>query len=120
MARLEVVVEESSREGVAVGSGEDFASTVGDGFKFKNDGKTLILVRNVHATIAYDVTFLIQHTIDGFKTDDRVVEVPALAMRVFGPFSPVDYNFLSGSDAGFMFINIEDASIQVQCIRDIA
>lgn len=51
-----------------------------------NDGATLVLVYNAHATLARTVAFVTSETVDGGAVGDLSQSVPALTYGIYGPF----------------------------------
>jgi hypothetical protein len=95
-----------------------FVAADATGHKFNNTGKTLIVVRNVHATLARTVTIapaIASRPADSsFPTTpnpDLVGAVPALATWVFGPF-PTSFNDAAGQ-VSLAFSAAADVSIAV-------
>lgn len=66
-----------------------------------NTGRTFLLVRNSHATVAQTVTVITPGSIDGDLTiQDRVYSIPATASRYIGPYPQVDYGSSLNVDVG--------------------
>jgi hypothetical protein len=108
MARTEVAAIQLTRTGVFT------AETVGiaDGHMFQNAGRTFILIRNSHATLAKIVTIQTPQTILGLAVAELTVSVPALASLYIGPF-PIDtFNQASGSDVGKVYVDYETPANQ--------
>jgi len=70
------------------------AASVG-GDTFTNDGKTILVVKNAHATLSRTLTFDVPN-IDNFGISgsalDRAVVVLALTTQYIGPFSKAKFN----------------------------
>ncbi len=68
--------------------------TSAGGFKFLNDGKTLLYMENDAGNMV--LTFAIQPTVDGESVDVKTITVTASENWVMGPFPQEWYNDASG------------------------
>jgi len=69
--------------------------TTADGFKFKNDGHTLLVVAEKNAANC-EVTVTPTQTVDGLTPASRTVDVVASETWVLGPWPPEQYNDADG------------------------
>ncbi len=84
MPRVAVPVTAITRAGVA-----PTAEVTGDAVNnhsVVNDGKTVLLVRNSHATLAKTVTVKFTATVDDQVVTSRVYSIAATASRYIGPW----------------------------------
>ncbi len=85
--------------------GMTMAAAASGGDVFPNDGKTLLLVLNVHASLARTVTCTAQDTtatVPGFGActkADAVQSVETATLDVLGPFPATAFNNASGQVA---------------------
>lgn len=89
MPRASIPVTKLTDAGVA-----DPAETNGDAtnnHSLANSGKTVLRVRNAHATLARNLTLGTPITVGGKAVADTVVSIPALATRTFGDLSTALY-----------------------------
>lgn len=90
MPRVDLPVTAVTRSGVAQPA-ETNADTANNHQLF-NDGRTILEVRNSDGIAAQTITFEIPGEIDlGIAVPDRVITIPATAVRLIGPF-PLSYN----------------------------
>lgn len=90
MPRVTIPVTKLSDAGVA-----DPAETNGDtvnGNTVPNTGKTLLRIRNAHATLPQTVTFVTPVTTGGKAVSDNPIAIPATETRTFGDFNPSVYS----------------------------
>lgn len=66
-----------------------------DGFRFKNDGHTLLAVQEQNAANC-EVTVTPTIKVDGLAVATRTVDVAASEMWVLGPWSPEQFNDADG------------------------
>ena len=71
------------------------AAAVG-GDLLPNTGKEFLLVKNDGMSASINVTITPTKTVDGLTPAARVVAVAAGAQKLFGPFSPSEYNNANG------------------------
>jgi hypothetical protein len=57
----------------------------------------VLFVRNPHATLDRDITFITGLTVEGFAVADMTVTIPAVSDRWFGPFTPGTFNQVDGT-----------------------
>lgn len=76
--------------------------TTADGFRFKNDGHTLMVVIEKNAANC-EVEVTPVDTVDGLTVSTRTVDVTASQTWVLGPWPPEQYN---DSD-GYLDVGIE-------------
>ncbi|MFF4548604.1 hypothetical protein ACFY1J_30960 [Streptomyces sp. NPDC001406] len=108
MPRTQIPVTQLSDAGVA-DPVETTADTV-NGNQVANTGKTVIRVRNAHATLAQNVTFVTPITVGGKAVADTVVSIPATATRTFGSFPTALYGTqmpIDGATTDIKFIVFE-------------
>ncbi|KWT61852.1 hypothetical protein ADL21_11240 [Streptomyces albus subsp. albus] len=89
MPRTSIPVTKLSDAGVA-----DPAEQNGDPVNqhaLANTGKTVLRVRNAHATLARTLTLVTPVTVGGKAVADTVVSVPATSTRTFGDLSRALY-----------------------------
>lgn len=94
--------------GAAVANGD-----ASNGNSFTNDGRTVLLVTNAHATNPYNLTFAFGSAtqVDGQAVTSRVVAIPAnTGPYYFGPFSPQMYGTT-------MTVTVENASLKLSLVR---
>ncbi len=119
MARTQLTVVNGTSLGISVGSGVDVAGDSANGNEFINDGVTFLLVRNTDVS-PRSITFKGPFAVDGTSVTDVVVSISASTSKFFGPF-PVRIfnggNQASGSDAGFVNMDISNALLFLQAIR---
>lgn len=84
MPRVAVPVTAITRTGVAPAA-ENNGDPVNN-HSVVNDGKTYLLVRNSHATLARTVTVRFKETIDGQTVTNRTYSIPATETRRIGPW----------------------------------
>jgi|SRR5688572_10703424 len=87
--------------------------TNGDAVNFNevpNAGNTIILVRNNHATNAYNFVLHVRKQIDGIEVPDRVISVAAQAQYVVGPFDRETYG-------DTLWIDVNAADIKLRAIN---
>ncbi len=102
MPRGVVAAYQASKTGVNVTT-----ATTGDPVNFHqtpNSGKTYVLVKNTHATTAYNVTIHVRATVEGQNVPEIITSIPALQEWLFGPFDNVNY----GDD---LWIDVANASL---------
>lgn len=101
MPRADIAITQIAQSGVYP------SGTVGqvDGHKFGNSGDVFLEVVNASATVARDVTFPTPAERAGLAVADLVVNIPAAARKVIGPFEPSVFNQTSGVDDGKTYIN---------------
>lgn len=91
------------------------ASAGGD--EMANDGKTLLFVRNSHATLSRTVTFDVPNT-DNFGVSgaglDRAVVVPALEEMLIGPFNTAKFNTGTGK---IIWTYSSEADLTIRAVR---
>lgn len=82
--------------------------TTGDatGHKFSNDGKVFVIVTTTASRV---ITFVTPGTIDGLDIEDLQITV-ATTTRFIGPFPPQFFNQITGSDKGYVYIDIDSAT----------
>lgn len=107
MPRVVVPVVKAAKAGIALATEVDGDTT--NHHYYNNSGKTLLLVRNANVA-GMDVTVDVTGTVDGQAATDRVVEVPAGATWVFGPYDVQNY----GSQVN---VNVEHADVKLRCIE---
>lgn len=101
MARTALTVQSIIRNGLA----PSFGAANVDGHAVPNDGKTWIEVKNAGGS-PITVTIQTPGTVDGMAVADRTVVVPATTGdRMIGPFPPNQYNQISGSDVGTVYVD---------------
>lgn len=66
-----------------------------DGFRFKNDGRTVLLFTEVNAANC-EITVTPVNTVDGLAVAARTVDVTASEQWVLGPWPPEIYNDSDG------------------------
>lgn len=101
MARTELTVEPVVRAGLAA----TYTAAFVDGHKFKNDGKTILHIKN--GAVALNLTVQTPGTVDGLAVADRVVAVGASTDKFIGPFPASQYN--QAAD-GMVYIDYDDLS----------
>jgi hypothetical protein len=84
--------------------------TTADGFRFKNDGHTLLVVQEQN-TANCEVTVTPTVTVDGLAVATRTVDVLSGQMWVLGPWAPEQYN---DSD-GYLDVGIEADQASAVC-----
>lgn len=62
------------------------AGDVTNGNYADNDGATMVIAYNAHATLARTVTFVTPETVDGGAIADLAQSLAALEYGIFGPF----------------------------------
>jgi len=76
--------------------------TTADGFRFKNDGHTVLVFTEINAANA-EITVTPVNTVDGLAVATRTVDVVASEQWVLGPWAPEIYN---DSD-GYLDVGVE-------------
>jgi hypothetical protein len=120
MARTAITVNVPSTSGLLIGAGGDVAGDTVNGNQFLNDGSTFLLVRNTDVSNPHTITFKSPGSVDGTAIPDVAVTIPTNTVKWFGPFPPRVYNAgnaASGSDAGFVNMDINSATLFLQCFR---
>lgn len=92
MAQETLTVQNVSRTGAQLNLQ---SVTTADGFKFKNDGHTLLVVSEQNAANC-EVTVTPTKTVDGLTPASRTVDVTASQTWVLGPWPPEQYNDADG------------------------
>ncbi|WP_151485233.1 hypothetical protein [Streptomyces albicerus] len=82
MPRTQIPVTQLSDAGVA--DPAETTADVANGNQVANTGKTVLRIRNAHATLPQNVTFVTPITVGGKAVSDTVVSIPATATRTFG------------------------------------
>ena len=91
MAQETVPITQVTRAGVV----EAFTSvTTADGFRFKNDGKQLLVIATDAGALV--VGFVTPGLIDGQAVADRSETQTAAVIWIYGPFPPAIYNDADG------------------------
>ena len=107
MAYVLTLPTKVGRDDVAPGSRYNlwsWAAGVGNGMKFKNNGRMFLEIENsATPTIASVVT---QVTVDGQAVDDPGFTIPAFETHLFGPFPPKIYN----TPEGFVEVYFSDTT----------
>lgn len=92
MAQQTLTVQVAARTGAELNLQ---SVTTADGFRFKNDGHTLLVVKEVNAANC-EVTVTPVNTVDGLAVSARTVDVVASETWVLGPWQPEIYNDADG------------------------
>ncbi len=69
--------------------------TTADGFRFKNDGRTLMIIEEKNAANC-ELGITPVKTVDGLAVSARTVDVTASQQWVLGPWAPEQYNDADG------------------------
>ncbi len=93
MAKELLTAQKATREGV----NPTYQSvTTLDGFRFLNDGHTILWFEEKVAGGDVTITFTSTKTVDGAATVARSVTLPSGGKRILGPFPPDQYNDADG------------------------
>jgi archaellum component FlaG (FlaF/FlaG flagellin family) len=108
VARVEIPVVAVTRDGTVMP--DAIAGDTVNGHTLPNDGRVGLIVRNVSADTAFNLTISLTRTVDGQPVTPRVVTVPANTSKAFGPFAPGDY----GSAVA---LDVDNASLTLLAVR---
>lgn len=89
MPRVPITVTKLTPAGTAIPTEQDGDAT--NNHSMANSGKTVLTVRNAHATLARNLTLLTPVTVGGKAVADDVISIPALATRRFSDLSTALY-----------------------------
>jgi hypothetical protein len=84
-----------TRSGVDVTIASGLAAAAGGGDAFANTGQEYFIINNGDGS-DHTVTFALTKTVDGVTPTPVAHNVVAGKTRIFGPFSPGDYNDTNG------------------------
>ena len=93
---------------LATGVAESLATSDGDGHKFLNTGKEFLIITNDY-TDTVTATIVTAYTFAGYDIADVDVGVAAGATQLVGPFNTSVFNYRTGSDKGYVYINWDAA-----------
>jgi hypothetical protein len=83
---------------------QTLAAASGDGHKFRNNGREIIVVSNGY-TATITMTIVTGGSVGGHSIDDVDVTLTVGATKMAGPFRTAIFNQPSGSDAGRIYLN---------------
>lgn len=103
-------------EATLAGATHTLVAAASGGDQFSNDGKTLFIIKNAHATNPRTVTFD-SLMLSNFETDGNIaVVVAALTTVIIGPFSPARFNNQSTGRIGVTYSD-SAADLTVQAVK---
>ncbi|MFC9620277.1 hypothetical protein ACFTXM_09835 [Streptomyces sp. NPDC056930] len=108
MARVEIPIVAVTRDGTVMPNA--VAGDTVNGHTLPNDGRVGLIVNNLSADTAFNLTISLTRTVDGQPVVPRVVAVPANTSKAFGPFAPGDY----GSAVS---VDVDSASLTLLAVR---
>lgn len=111
MARTAIPITDIEVTGTALPA-QTAGDTVNHNSFGPNDGQVWLEVENASTSATEKFTLVIPGTVDGIAIEDKELEVPKEATRIFGPFPPSDFN-----NEGDVYVNPASAELKFRAFR---